>query len=70
MGTRLYFVLLGLASASSSSRKDCSSFSSISSRLRGGDMDEGFGVVSGVGEALFEVSVDEFDDQSQPIMNV
>lgn len=40
LGTRLYFVLLGLASAASSARNESSSFSAISSRdsgLRGAD---------------------------------
>jgi hypothetical protein len=35
LGTRLYFVLLGLVSAVSSARKELSSFSAISSRESG-----------------------------------
>ena len=44
-GTRLYFVLLGFASASMSLRNDCSSLSAISSRERGFKE----GVVEGLG---------------------
>jgi hypothetical protein len=80
LGIRLYLVLLGLASASSSSRKDRSSLSAISSRVRGVDWedvggeeaDDGSGMGFGVEETLFSVGAvdDEVEDQSQPILNV
>jgi hypothetical protein len=58
LGTRLYFVLLGLASASSSSKKARRSFSAISSRLKGAEdgvvaaEDDASGVGLEVDEAL------------------
>lgn len=76
-GMREYFVLLGLASASSSSKKERSSFSAISSRLRGAE-DEALvdGTAGGCGveveDALSSFDGDEADvaGQSQPILNV
>ena len=73
LGTREYFVLLGLVSASSSWRKDWSSFSVISSRVKvGGDVAgeeaRAWEIESGVEEALAPVSAEELDDQSQPIV--
>ena len=74
---RVYFVLFGFASASSSSRKERSSFSAISSRLRGTE-DEAWvdGTAGGCGIEL-EDAVPSFDGdevgsagQSQPILIV
>lgn len=71
--TRLYLVLLGFASASSSLRKDWSSFSAISSRVRGAEGD-------GVGEEAEDCEVgskalpsagatgEEVEDHSHPIV--
>ena len=77
LGTRENFVLLGFMSASSSERKERSSWSAISSRLRGAEgegvdiEDWNCGEGSGFDEALFSVSAEELeDDQSQPIVRV
>lgn len=73
LGMREYFVLLGLVSASSSWRKDWSSFSAISSRVKvgwdiAGEEAEVWGIELGVEEALFLVFAEAVDDQSQPIV--
>jgi len=73
--TRLYFVLLGLASAWSSAKKALSSLSANSSRVTGAGSEEVGGIdCSGMGfeETLLSAGAeaDGVDDQSQPILNV
>ena len=74
LGTRLYFVLLGFASASSSLRKDWNSLSAISSRVKGaedkaGDGEENEGCEAGF-DALLSVDAadEEVEDHGQPIV--
>lgn len=77
-GMRLYFVLLGRASASISWRKDCSSRSATWSLVRGfeesdGDAAVDSGMELGVVEALSWLGGgggDDEEDQGQPIASL